>query len=232
MEIIQKTPEKIVLRTNAGYNLANAIRRSVEEIQVLAIDEVEIFKNDSALYDEVLAHRIGLVPLKTEPKMGPKTEVSLKLKKTGPGKVYSGDFEGSAKIVFDKIPLTLLENKQEVEIVATAKLGSGIEHAKYIPGLVYYRNLQEVKSGDSKIEEIVKNSSGEIKPEKKGSKWVCDLNEAEVDDLKKLNNDCVEDSNELLVFVESFGHLDSEKILSHAIDILKKNLKEFEKAVK
>ena len=43
---------------------ANALRRTTEEIPVLAIDEVEISKNDSVLYDEVLSHRIGLVPLK------------------------------------------------------------------------------------------------------------------------------------------------------------------------
>ena len=69
MEMISKTPEKIVFRTDANYSILNAIRRSVEEVPTLAIDEVEIFKNDSALYDEVLAHRIGLVPLKTESKV-------------------------------------------------------------------------------------------------------------------------------------------------------------------
>lgn len=66
MKIIEKTPEKVIMRTDANYSFANAIRRSVEEIYALAINEVEIFKNDSALYDEFLAHRIGLIPLKTE----------------------------------------------------------------------------------------------------------------------------------------------------------------------
>src|SRR3989344_4780539 len=98
MQLIQKTPEKLILRMNANYGLANAIRRSIEEIPVLAIDEVEFFKNDSALYDEFLAHRIGLIPLKTESKLGSKTNVSLKLKKIGPGIVYSGDLKGNVKV--------------------------------------------------------------------------------------------------------------------------------------
>ena len=69
MEIIQQTPSKLILRLKAQEGFINAVRRSVTEIPVLAIDEVEIFKNDSALYDEVLAHRIGLIPLKTEKSM-------------------------------------------------------------------------------------------------------------------------------------------------------------------
>ena len=60
MEIIQKTAEKLILRMPANESLANAIRRSVSEVPTLAIEEVEIFKNDSALYDEMLAHRLGL----------------------------------------------------------------------------------------------------------------------------------------------------------------------------
>ena len=65
MEVVKKTPELLVIRTEANESLANAIRRSVSEVPTLAIDEVEIFKNDSALYDEMLALRLGLVPLKT-----------------------------------------------------------------------------------------------------------------------------------------------------------------------
>ena len=60
MEIVQQSADKLILKLTIPESLANAIRRSVSEIPVLAIDEVEIFKNDSALYDEFLAHRLGL----------------------------------------------------------------------------------------------------------------------------------------------------------------------------
>src|SRR3989344_5359742 len=103
--IISNTPEKLILRLPANEALANAVRRSVSEVPILAIDEVEVYKNDSALYDEVLALRLGLVPLKTEKSMNSKTKIDLKLSKTGPCTVYSSDLQGDAEIVFGKIPI-------------------------------------------------------------------------------------------------------------------------------
>ena len=231
MQLIQKTPEKLILRMNANYGLANAIRRSIEEIPVLAIDEVEFFKNDSALYDEFLAHRIGLIPLKTESKLGSKTNVSLKLKKIGPCTVYSGDFKGGVKVVHDKIPITLLEKDQELELVASAALGKGIEHTKYSPGLCYYRPVLEIKSGPQ-IDKIIQSNKGAIKAEKSGSRWICDLPEAEVDEILKIDKEAVKDSDEILFFIESWGMIGAEIILKKAIDALGDNLKEFEKALK
>ena len=63
---LDKEKQKLSFVTDMSTSLANAIRRSVLEIPVMAIDEVEIVKNDSALYDEIIAHRIGLIPIKTE----------------------------------------------------------------------------------------------------------------------------------------------------------------------
>lgn len=231
MQTIKKTPERMIIRTNMGYSLANAIRRSVEEISTLAIDEVEIFRNDSALYDEFLAHRFGLIPLKTDGKMGEKTKVEFKLKNVGPGTVYSGDLKGGAKIMYEGIPLTLLEKGHELELVATARLGKGTDHAKHVPGLCHYRYLTEIKSSPQ-IDKLVKEANSVISPEKKGSFWICDLPEATIDEIEKLDKSAVKDSSEILFFIESWGHLEAETILTKAIDILKKNLKEFEKLIK
>ena len=63
---IEKSKESIALESDMDISLANALRRSVNEIPILAIDEVDIYRNDSALYDEIIAHRFGLVPLKNE----------------------------------------------------------------------------------------------------------------------------------------------------------------------
>ncbi len=232
MEVIEKTAEKLIMRIDSGYSLANAIRRTVEEIPILAIDEVEIFQNDSALYDEFLAQRIGLVPLKTEKKMGAKTSVDLKLEKTGPCTVYSGDFKGSAKIIYDKIPLTILEKGQKIELIGNARMGSGVEHAKYIPGLVYYRNVLEIISGNDKIDEIVQNGGGVFKAEKSGKNWICDLDEVCVDKILRINKDAVKDGKEIILFVESFGMLEAKDIVLKAIETLGSNLDEFKKQVK
>jgi len=232
MELVKKSPEFLVLRMNADESLGNAIRRSVAEVPTLAIDEIEIFKNDSPLYDEMLALRFGLIPLKTEKGMTKKTKISLKLTKTGPCTVYSGDLDGNAEIVFDKIPIVFLGEGQKLELAATAILGKGLEHAKFIPGLCYYRHLLEVKSS-SEADSIVQNSKFSfIKPEKKGSKWLCDLNEAEVQRVEKFDKEAVSLSDEMLLIIESYGNMDAKDILTKAVDALTDNLDVFAKAVK
>jgi len=231
MEVIQKGPEKLVIRMEANVSLTNAIRRSVSEIPILAIEDVEMFKNDSALYDEILAHRFGLIPLKTEKSMSAKTKIDLKLTKIGPCTVYSGDLKGNADIVYDKIPLTILgDDSDKIELVATAKLGKGTDHAKHVPGLCFYRHILEVKSSPQ-IDSIIQGSKGLIKAEKKGNKWICDLNETEIDEITKLDKGAISDSEEILFIIESFGMLPAKDILIKAIESLEDNLDEFEKAL-
>ncbi len=231
MELIQKTPEKLIIRMPANETLANALRRSVSEVLILAIDEVEIYKNDSALYDEVLAHRLGLIPLKTEKGMSGKTKIDLKLRKTGPCTVYSGDLKGNADIVYNNIPITILGKEHQLELVGTAILGKGIEHAKYLPGLCYYRHLLEVKSS-LEIDKIVQGSKGLMKPEKKGSKWICDLTDADADEIASIDKEAIKDSDELLFVIESFGQMDAKDILVKAVAALGDNLDDFEKALR
>ena len=231
MELVKKTPELLVLRIDANESLANALRRSVAEVPTLAIDEIEIFKNDSALYDEMLALRLGLVPLKTEKGMTKKTKIDLKLSKTGPGTVYASDLEGNAEVVHGKIPVVFLGEGHKVELVATAALGRGIDHAKFTPGLCYYRHLVEVKSS-SNIESLIKNSKGLIAPEKKGSKWLCDLNESELDQIENIEKGSVSQSEEMLFIIESYGSMDAKDILAKAVEALSENLDAFEKEIK
>ncbi len=231
METIENTQEKLVLKGEISESLANAIRRSVAEIPTLAIDEVEIFKNDSALYDEVLAHRLGLIPLKTEKGMSEKTKIDLKLSKTGPCTVCASDLEGNAEVVYGKIPITILGEGHKLELVATATLGKGISHAKYTPGLAYYRHILEVKSSPE-IDKLVQKSKGAIRAEKKGAIWVADLQEETVDEINKMDKNAIKDSKEMVFIIESFGLLSAKDIFSKAIEALTENLDEFEKAIK
>lgn len=231
MEIIENRPEKLILRISANLPLANAIRRSICEIPILAIDEVEIYKNDSALYDEVLAHRIGLIPLKTEKKMNEKTKIEFKLSKKGPGTVYSGDLRGPADIVHEKIPITILGDEHKLELVATATLGKGISHAKYLPGICYYRHLLEIKSSPV-TDKIIQSSKGVIKPEKKGGKWVCDLSDGDVKEIEDKEKEAISDSEEIIFVIESYGNMNAKEILLGAIEALEENLDEFEKEIR
>lgn len=50
--------------------IANTFRRMMlSDVPTMAIDRIEIMNNTSALRDEVLAHRIGLIPLKADPRL-------------------------------------------------------------------------------------------------------------------------------------------------------------------
>ena len=49
---------------------ANAFRRlMLSEVPSMAIEKVFIYNNTSIIQDEVLAHRIGLIPLHADPKL-------------------------------------------------------------------------------------------------------------------------------------------------------------------
>ena len=231
MSVVEKSPNQLVLRIPANESLANAIRRSVAEVPTLAIEDVEIFKNDSVLYDEILAHRLGLTPLKTEKSMSSKTKIDFKLSKTGPCTVYASDLSGSGDVVFDKMPITVLGEGHKLELVATAMLGKGINHAKFTPGLCYYRHILSVKASPE-IDSIVQKSKGIIKPEKKGSSWLCDLNDADIEKVTKVKEDSISDSDEILFFIESYGNMSAQDIFAKAVEALEDNLKEFEKAIK
>ena len=232
MEIVENNADKIVIKMASNESLANSIRRSILEVPTLAIDEVEFFKNDSALYDEYLAHRIGLVPLRMDKKMNDKTEVEFKLVKKGPCTVYAGDLKGQIEAVHAAIPLVLLEKDQELELVATARIGKGIDHAKYIPGMSYYRHLFEVKTKDKRIETMILQSRGLVKPEKVKDAWLCDINEAVVNEIESEDASAIKQSDQIVMVIESYGSMTAQEILITAAGALGENLEQLEKALK
>lgn len=51
-------------------SLANALRRiMIAEVPTVAIEHVYMWNNTSIMHDEVLAHRIGLIPIHIDPRM-------------------------------------------------------------------------------------------------------------------------------------------------------------------
>ncbi|KAH0819611.1 DNA-directed RNA polymerases I and III subunit RPAC1 [Tenebrio molitor] len=51
-------------------SIANAFRRlMLSDVPTMAIDKVHILNNTSVIQDEVLAHRLGLIPLKADPRL-------------------------------------------------------------------------------------------------------------------------------------------------------------------
>jgi len=133
---------------------ANAVRRfCISEVPSMAIDDVVILENSSVLYDEILAHRLGMVPIKTDleryvlpekcdcgsPLGCNKCRVLLVLDATGTEKVstvHSGDLVSEDREIrptSETIPLVKLARGQTVKLEAYARLGRGKEHAKWQP---------------------------------------------------------------------------------------------------
>lgn len=121
---------------------ANMLRRyAISSVPVLAIEEVVFYDNSSAFWDEYLAHRIGLMPVKTPEKLTEDTEVVFSLDAEGPKIVYSADLKSSDKSITmakDNIPLATLGANQHLRLEGKAVLNTSKKHAKYQAGFMSY----------------------------------------------------------------------------------------------
>jgi len=253
IEKIKETDERIsFLVKDADFSFMNAIRRSIFEIPVLAFDTIEFYKNDSALYDEILAHRIGLVPLKAPKSFTRKEEcscegkgcmkctTSFKLKAKGPGTVYSSELKGKgANIIYKDMPLVILDKDQELEFSADATLGTGKEHSKFSPGLAWFNSFPEITikgcDGCSKCINVCPKKAISMKgKEITIDPMKCDMCEACVDVCKELKDAIkINPSQGNFIFtIEAFGQLEPRDIFIESIKTLDSNLKQIEKEVK
>ena len=144
--------------TGASPAFANAMRRAmIGEVPTLAIEDVRIYDNTSALFDEMLAHRIGLIPITTDLTTYstketcscggagcPGCTATYTLSVEGPRTVTSSDLipqDPGAAPVYDNIPIVKLTKGQKLVIEARAILNIGRAHAKWQPTLVCgYKN--------------------------------------------------------------------------------------------
>ena len=153
LDVIDSQPSKIRLRMRGIERAyANAIRRiAISQVPTMAIDDVVILENSSVMFDELVAHRLGLIPLKTDlnrynlpedcdckSALGcPKCRVLLVLDAEATDKirtVNSGDLvseDPETKPISDLIPIVKLAPGQKVKLEAYARLGKGTEHAKW-----------------------------------------------------------------------------------------------------
>ncbi|MBP7708434.1 hypothetical protein KA107_02015 [Candidatus Pacearchaeota archaeon] len=227
MEKLTKNKDKIVFKTDMSLSLANALRRSANEIPILAIEEIDIYKNDSALYDDFLAHRIGLIPLKNQKlKEGDVIEMKLSVKADGKMKeVLAKDLNG--EVAYENIPIVLIDKDQEVEIVAKAKQGKATEHAKYSPGLLSYRHFNKVEVGKEAEKsqelsilhpEVFSFEGGKLKVK---NDWALDI---ATDDLEEFKGVKVTPTAEIVYTIESWGQIDAADIFLESVKALNKNL--------
>ncbi len=148
-------------------SLANTLRRIIlSEVPCMAIDDIMVIENDSVLHDEILALRLGLIPLKTDldsynlpEECSCQSELGCQLcravlildveAKTEGRVVYSKDLvpeDPNIAPVSGEIPIVKLAPGQRIRLEAYAKLGRGREHAKWQPvSACTYRYMPEIK---------------------------------------------------------------------------------------
>lgn len=68
VELLEKGDERISVKfKNVPREYVNALRRlAISEVPTLAIDDVVMIDNSSVVHDEAVAHRLGMIPLRTE----------------------------------------------------------------------------------------------------------------------------------------------------------------------
>ncbi|RLG67942.1 MAG: DNA-directed RNA polymerase subunit D [Methanobacteriota archaeon] len=225
----------------------NTLRRTIlSEVPTLAIDEVVIYKNSSVMDDETLAHRLGLIPLRTDLDVYLPPEscdcggegcsrctTSLTLRKKGPATVYSQDLipeDPRVTPVDPMIPIVRLDYDQELEFEAIARLGRGKNHAKHQPvSVCSYKIIPRIV-----INQELCDLCGECVQVCPPKTLIRDENRVVVSEPMScvLCNACVEacrenaitietDTNHYLFRIEGTGVLPPDKILDSAINILR-----------
>jgi len=147
----------------------------------MAIDDVMILENSSVMYDEILAHRLGLIPVTTDPSYNLPEEctckselgcekcrasLSLEIEASDPVEVvYTSNLKPEnpeVKPVSDKIPIVKLAQGQRVKLEAYARLGRGRDHAKWQPASACtYSYDEKLRTFNFLVE-----STGTLPPEK------------------------------------------------------------------
>ena len=259
LKLDKKQKKLSFILKNASPAFANAIRRNaIEEVPVMAIEDVEFRNNSSVIYDEIVAHRLGLIPLTTDLKSYnlpdkckcdgkgcAQCQLKLILKVRGQGTVYSSDIKSTdpkVKPAYQKIPIVKLLKGQKLEFEATATLGKGKEHTKWSPGLVYYKNMPVINiNKQCKNPEVIAEQCPQNVFEVKNNKLTlnkdnllkCHLCNACVDICEPKGAITVENNNKDFIFyVESWGQLEPKEIIIESLKIIKDTSDEFIKEIK
>jgi DNA-directed RNA polymerase subunit D len=149
------------LLSDATADTANALRRTlISDVPKMAIETVDFhlgpisddegfeYESVTPLFDEIIAHRLGLIPIPTDLSLYtfkdecvcggegcPNCSIMYSLNKRGPCDVFSGDLEPlgnkELRVKDELIPIVKLGEGQAILIYASTELGNANRHAKW-----------------------------------------------------------------------------------------------------
>jgi DNA-directed RNA polymerase subunit D len=239
--------------SNAAF--ANALRRALmSEVPVMAIDEVEIFENTTSVFDEYIAHRMGMIPLTTDLKSYKlpseccggncaRCSVAMSLEADGPDTVYSKSIKSKdkeVKPVEPKIPIMKLAKGERLRLDAKAVLGLGKQHAKFQGCYATYKMLPVVGIGKNCDgcgacvkacpRSVLEKSGKSVKV--KDIEACIECGECVIACGEKKAVKVSHDDTNFLFRLESFGNLGPKALLKKGLEALEDKAGQFEDALK
>ena len=243
---------------------ANALRRTMlTDIPKMAIDSVDFhlgpidvdgreFESITPLFDEIIAHRLGMVPVPTRPdgfefnyksecscggEGCPNCTVMYSLNKHGPCTVLSGDLmplgSEAFKVCDPNIPIVELADRQSVLIYAHAVKGTARKHVKWqVANGVGYKYMPVIEIGNvmdpdevaaACPKKVFEVSGGKLKVAKDRI-YDCILCNtcSEMDKAIKVEGK----DTEFVFTFETDGSLTAQQVLDEAVKILAENAKD------
>lgn len=255
VQILERTDRKMRLVIDGiSPAFANALRRAcIGEVPILAIDTVDFYINDSPAYDEVIAHRLAMIPLvfdrkayvmredcKCEGKGCSNCQVVLVIDKKGPAIVYTKDMRSAdpaVKPLYPNMPIVELFAGQRLKLEATAVLGLGKEHAKWQAARAGYQYWP-----GAVLKGKIANPAAVVR--------ACPRQALRINAKVSVSADCdlcgecaktarpagvlkiVGDRTKFIFNIETISGLSVEQVWLSAIDALKKMVKEFARQLK
>ena len=183
IKILERDNNHIVIQFNdIPRQYVNALRRlSISQVPTFAIDDVVILENSSVMHDEAIAHRLGLIPLRTDLERFVMPDLCECKSTLGCSKcrvllVLDAESQDKTKVITsaelisedevvkpvnNEIPIVSLAPAQKLKFEAYARLGTGKSHAKWQPTSVAV--VKDGKEEDDSI--LVIESNGSLTPQ-------------------------------------------------------------------
>ena len=237
VNLLSSGDREISLRvSDATPGFLNMVRRYISSnVPTLAIEKVEIVENSSGLFNEVLVHRLGLVPFTFDPEVDFSQELVAIVEKQGPCEVTANDLKTTSETVkplYPEMPIMSLLEGQNLKLTAYMKVGRGREHAKWQGGIMGYRPMAKVKIL-KKSKQLMELLPEELRDLEEGSSKTVEMtNILSYAEEKFPDQIEVKPSHrDFVVEIESTSGYSADSLIKYAVKAIEEDLDRIEKSL-